>query len=169
MRIAEVIRRPGKVDPHRADRRFPASAETDARLQLHVVPVVEGVAGIDEECEAPVVLQRMLVLEARDQQVLATDDGAIGVIDGGRILGAVTAKSILGAIATETFNWRAAFFMIIPPGIATMACIWFALSQYTSGERVRFDWTGFLALSTAIIAAQLVFDRGHKLDWFESN
>ena len=76
---------------------------------------------------------------------------------------------ILGAIATETFNWRAAFFMIIPPGIATMACIWFALSQYTSGERVRFDWTGFLALSTAIIAAQLVFDRGHKLDWFESN
>ena len=76
---------------------------------------------------------------------------------------------ILGAIATETFNWRAAFFMIIPPGIATMTCIWFALSQYTSGERVRFDWTGFLALSTAIIAAQLVFDRGHKLDWFESN
>jgi len=59
--------------------------------------------------------------------------------------------------------------MIIPPAIATMACIWFALSQYTAGERIRFDWTGFLALSTAIIAAQLVFDRGHKLDWFESS
>jgi MFS transporter, DHA2 family, multidrug resistance protein len=75
---------------------------------------------------------------------------------------------ILGAIATEAFNWRAAFFMIVPPGICALVCIWFALSSYTSHKAVKFDWTGFLALAVAIIAAQLVLDRGHKLDWYES-
>lgn len=76
---------------------------------------------------------------------------------------------ILGAVATDAFNWRAAFFMIIPPGIVALTCIWFALSDYTERSKVRFDWTGFLALSGAVVAAQLIFDRGHKLDWFESN
>jgi DHA2 family multidrug resistance protein len=33
---------------------------------------------------------------------------------------------------------------------------------------VRFDWTGFIALSVAVTCAQLIFDRGHRLDWFES-
>ena len=31
-----------------------------------------------------------------------------------------------------------------------------------------FDWIGFIALSVAIVAAQLIFDRGQRLDWFES-
>ncbi len=75
---------------------------------------------------------------------------------------------ILGAMATEAYNWRAAFFMIVPPGLATMLCIWFALSDYTQRTTVQFDWIGFLALSTAIVCAQLVFDRGQRLDWFDS-
>lgn len=76
---------------------------------------------------------------------------------------------ILGAIATEAFNWRAAFFIIIPPGIVALTCIWFALADHTDRSKVRFDWTGFLTLSAAIVAAQLIFDRGQKLDWFESD
>ena len=58
--------------------------------------------------------------------------------------------------------------MIVPPGICALACIWIALSTYTSRTAVKFDWTGFLALAVAIIAAQLVLDRGHRLDWYES-
>jgi DHA2 family multidrug resistance protein len=75
---------------------------------------------------------------------------------------------ILGAIATEAYDWRAAFFMIVPAGICALTCIWFALADYTERTRVHFDWIGFLALSTAIIAAQLIFDRGQRLDWFDS-
>src|SRR6185369_865535 len=75
---------------------------------------------------------------------------------------------ILGAIATEAYDWRAAFFMIVPPGICALICIWFALRDHTARTAVRFDWVGFIALSVAITAAQLVFDRGHRLDWFES-
>ncbi len=85
----------------------------------------------------------------------------------GAVFGPVVGP-ILGSIATDAWNWRAAFFMIIPPGIAALACIWFALAEHTKRSSVRFDWIGFIALSTAIIAAQLIFDRGHRMDWFDS-
>ncbi|MFV0296599.1 MAG: DHA2 family efflux MFS transporter permease subunit [Hyphomicrobiaceae bacterium] len=75
---------------------------------------------------------------------------------------------ILGAIATEASNWRAAFFMIVPPGMCALAAIWFALAGYDERKAVRFDWIGFIALSIAIVCAQLIFDRGQRLDWFES-
>ena len=85
----------------------------------------------------------------------------------GAVFGPV-AGPILGSIATEAYNWRAAFFMIVPPGICALVCIWFALADYTKRTTTTFDWIGFLALSTAIVCAQLIFDRGHKLDWFDS-
>ena len=34
--------------------------------------------------------------------------------------------------------------------------------------KVRFDWTGFIALSVALAAIQLVLARGVRLDWFNS-
>jgi DHA2 family multidrug resistance protein len=75
---------------------------------------------------------------------------------------------ILGSIATEAYNWRAAFFMIVPAGMSALACIWFALADHTERKPIHFDWIGFLALSVAILAAQLIFDRGQRLDWFDS-
>jgi DHA2 family multidrug resistance protein len=75
---------------------------------------------------------------------------------------------ILGAVATEAYDWRAAFFMIVPPGLCALVCIWFALRDYTARTAIKFDWLGFIALSVALAAAQLIFDRGHRLDWFES-
>ena len=76
---------------------------------------------------------------------------------------------VLGTMATEAYDdWRAAFFMIVPPGICALVCIWFALSEHKEARPTYFDWTGFLALSVAIVSAQLVLDRGQKLDWYES-
>ena len=76
---------------------------------------------------------------------------------------------IFGSMVAEAYDWRAAFFMIVPPGIASMVCVWFALRDYTERRTTRFDWTGFLALSIAITAIQLMMDRGQRLDWFESS
>jgi DHA2 family multidrug resistance protein len=47
-------------------------------------------------------------------------------------------------------------------------CIWFALAEHSKPSRIHFDWIGFVALSVAIIAVQLIIDRGQRLDWFES-
>jgi DHA2 family multidrug resistance protein len=85
----------------------------------------------------------------------------------GAVFGPVVGP-ILGAIATEASNWRAAFFMIVPPGICALVTIWFALASHTERKTVRFDWIGFLALSAAVVCAQLIFDRGQRLDWFDS-
>jgi DHA2 family multidrug resistance protein len=86
----------------------------------------------------------------------------------GSVFGPVVGP-ILGAMATDAWNWRAAFFMIVPAGVAALTCIWFALKDHTVKAPLRFDWIGFLALSIALVCAQLIFDRGQRLDWFDSN
>jgi DHA2 family multidrug resistance protein len=85
----------------------------------------------------------------------------------GSVFGPVVGP-ILGAMATDAWNWRAAFFMIVPPGIATLVCIWFALKEHTAAKAMRLDWVGFIALAIALVCAQLVFDRGQRMDWFDS-
>jgi DHA2 family multidrug resistance protein len=85
----------------------------------------------------------------------------------GAVFGPV-AGPIVGSMASEAYDWRAAFFIIVPPGICALVCIWFALREHTARAPVKFDWIGFIALSVTMTCAQLIFDRGHKLDWFES-
>ena len=85
----------------------------------------------------------------------------------GAVFGPVVGP-IYGSAMAEAYDWRSAFFMIVPAGIAAMVCIWFALADRTERNRVHFDWTGFITLSIAIVSAQLVFDRGQRLDWFDS-
>lgn len=75
---------------------------------------------------------------------------------------------VLGSMVSEATNWRGAFLMIAPPGLLATIFVWFALSQHTEKRNLKFDWTGFLALAAAIAAAQLIMDRGQRLDWFES-
>ena len=85
----------------------------------------------------------------------------------GAVFGPVVGP-ILGSAATEAYNWRAAFFMVVPPGMCALVCIWFALAEHSKPSRINFDWIGFIALSVAIVAVQLIIDRGQRLDWFES-
>src|SRR6476469_4847602 len=46
---------------------------------------------------------------------------------------------IVGAVATEAYNWRAAFFIIVPPGLCALVCIWFALAEHSKPSSVSFD------------------------------
>jgi DHA2 family multidrug resistance protein len=85
----------------------------------------------------------------------------------GSVFGPVVGP-ILGAMATDAWNWRAAFFLIVPPGLASLVCIWFALREHTAASTLRLDWIGFLALAVALVCAQLIFDRGQRMDWFDS-
>jgi MFS transporter, DHA2 family, multidrug resistance protein len=85
----------------------------------------------------------------------------------GGVIGPVSGP-IFGSMVAEAYSWRGAFLMIVPAGLAAMACVWFALASHTERTATQFDWTGFIALSVAIAAAQVMFDRGERLDWFES-
>lgn len=76
---------------------------------------------------------------------------------------------IFGSIMADLYDWRTAFFMIIPPAFLAILCAWVALDKGAQSAVTRFDWTGFIALSVALTGLQLIIDRGHRLDWFESS
>lgn len=127
---------------------------------LIVFRVGQGLAG------APIMPMGQAILLAtfpRHLQPIAIVMWGVGAVFG-PVLG-----PIFGSMMTEAYDdWRAAFLMIVPPGICTLVCVWFALADRNKSEPTYFDWTGFIALATGIIALQLILDRGQKLDWFES-
>ncbi len=83
------------------------------------------------------------------------------------VLGPVIGPTIGGVLA-ETYNWRWAFYMIVPAGALAAVALYFALLPDKPGAPTRLDWVGFLALSTSIACVQLVLSRGQRLDWYES-
>lgn len=75
---------------------------------------------------------------------------------------------VIGGYMAEMHSWRWSFYMLVPIGIcATIGMAW-TLPSDNRTARVRFDWTGFIALATALAAVQLVLARGVRLDWFDS-
>ena len=85
----------------------------------------------------------------------------------GVMLGPILGPTI-GGYMTELYNWRWVFFVVAPFGVvALLGCMAFVPEGRRQAGR-PLDWFGFLALSVAVAATQLVFDRGQRLDWFES-
>jgi DHA2 family multidrug resistance protein len=76
---------------------------------------------------------------------------------------------MLGGYLTDAYSWRWAFHMIVPVGLMAFVGLRLALPPDTMLKKVELDWTGFLALATAMSAVQLVLARGVRLDWFESS
>jgi DHA2 family multidrug resistance protein len=72
-----------------------------------------------------------------------------------------------GQIA-ETLGWRWGFWMILPVAMAAIVGCWLALPREDRKVQAHLDWLGFISLSSGIAAAQLVFSRGQRLDWFDS-
>ncbi|MEX2618417.1 MAG: DHA2 family efflux MFS transporter permease subunit [Alphaproteobacteria bacterium] len=114
---------------------------------------------------APLVpLAQAVLLDtfSRRQHGLVTSIYGMGVVVG-PIIG-----PFLGGYLSELYNWRYAFYMLAPVGILAYVGLWIFINDGGRNERTRFDWTGFLALATAIICLQLILDRAERLDWYES-
>ena len=75
---------------------------------------------------------------------------------------------VFGGYLSEMHSWRWSFYMLVPIGIASTVGMALTLPADKLLAKVRFDWTGFIALATALAAIQLVLARGVRLDWFES-
>ena len=94
--------------------------------------------------------------------------GLVSSIFGMTVVLGPVAGPALGGMLAEAYNWRWAFYMIVPAGALAALALRLALPPDKPGGRVRLDWIGFLALSTAIACVQLVLSRGQRLDWYES-
>src|SRR2546421_5672775 len=75
---------------------------------------------------------------------------------------------ILGGYLAEGYSWRWAFYMLVPIGVAALVGMQLTLRADTLAGKVRFGLTGFIALSVALAALQLVLARGVRLDWLDS-
>jgi DHA2 family multidrug resistance protein len=74
----------------------------------------------------------------------------------------------LGGYVTEYLTWRYIFYINVPFGILAMLGTAAFVPETRRDRKRPLDWFGFITLSVAIGALQLVLDRGERLDWFES-
>jgi DHA2 family multidrug resistance protein len=75
---------------------------------------------------------------------------------------------VVGGHLAEIYSWRWSFYMLVPVGFLSVIGMQLTLASDRQVTKARFDWTGFLALATALAAVQLVLARGVRLDWFSS-
>jgi len=75
---------------------------------------------------------------------------------------------VLGGWLTEDYNWRWVFYINVPVGILAFCGLLFFLPVDRSRNEHRFDFFGFIALSVAVGALQVMLDRGELKDWFAS-
>src|SRR6478736_465562 len=114
---------------------------------------------------APVIpLSQTILLDAfpKRQQGFVTSIFGMAVV-----IGPVIGPTV-GGMLSELYNWRWAFYMIVPVGFLSFIGLRLTLPADKPLGRTTLDWTGFLSLSTAIAGVQLVLSRGQRLDWFES-
>jgi MFS transporter, DHA2 family, multidrug resistance protein len=133
--------------------------QTDSLVGLVIYRTFQGGFG------GPIVpLSQAIILSSfpKRQHGLATSIFGMGVVIG-PILG-----PIYGGYLSELYNWRWAFFMIVPVAVAAWVGLWFILHDGGRQGRIKFAWMGFISLSIALTCLQLVLDRGQRLDWFYS-
>ena len=75
----------------------------------------------------------------------------------------------LGGYLTEMYNWRYVFYINLPFGLLATLGLMLFMHETEGQSHLRFDWLGFLVLSTGIGALQMMLDRGNKQDWFTSS
>ncbi|CAN7195457.1 DHA2 family efflux MFS transporter permease subunit [Phenylobacterium sp. LjRoot219] len=74
----------------------------------------------------------------------------------------------LGGFLTEHLSWRWVFYINLPVGAVAFAMTYLALERDRGGRQRPFDTLGFVALVLLTGGLQLMVDRGHQLDWFDS-
>ena len=92
---------------------------------------------------------------------------AIAIWSAGVMLGPILGPSV-GGWLTEYYSWRWVFLINVPIGVLTLFGLLTFLKRRRMSENIRFDWSGFVYLSVAVGAFQLMLDRGEQLDWFHS-
>ena len=85
----------------------------------------------------------------------------------GGVMGPIIGPTF-GGLVTDLMSWRWTFFLILPLGLMALGCVLAALGDQEKGTARPFDYTGFVFIGIAIAAAQLLFDRGQRNDWFDS-
>jgi MFS transporter, DHA2 family, multidrug resistance protein len=133
------------------------AAESLAQLVLY--RLLQGVCGA-----ALVPLSQAVLLQINPPERHAQ---AMAVWGLGVILGPIIGPA-LGGWLTEDYSWRWVFYINLPVGVLAAAGIAVFIHGSRHAQREPFDVLGFVSLSFAIGALQMLLDRGELKDWFGS-
>ncbi|KIE05344.1 EmrB/QacA subfamily drug resistance transporter [Candidatus Jidaibacter acanthamoeba] len=74
----------------------------------------------------------------------------------------------LGGYLTEYYSWRWVFFINLPFGILALLGVIVSVADEAKSTNQKFNISGFLLVSIAVGALQLMLDRGEIKGWFSS-
>jgi DHA2 family multidrug resistance protein len=75
---------------------------------------------------------------------------------------------IAGGYLVEWFNWRAAFYLSLPLGIAGLACAWVTLPALPRPPRQTLDQFGLLTMTVGLVTLLLALSQGRREGWDSS-
>lgn len=134
-------------------------ATADSLIPLLIYRVGQGAFG------APLVpLAQAIIVAVYPPERRAFAQGIFGIAV---VIGPAIAPALGGYLA-EAYNWRFVFILILPMCAATLLAVWLWVHDTGARSSANLDWSGFLMFSVAITCAQLMMDRGDRLDWLES-
>ncbi|RZK01992.1 MAG: DHA2 family efflux MFS transporter permease subunit [Novosphingobium sp.] len=139
-----------------------ASALCGAAQDLTMIVVARALQGASGAALIP--LSQAILLDINPPERLGK---AMALFSLGSMAGPIIGPS-LGGWLTDAMSWRWVFFINIPVGLLALLGMLAFMPESRSERPMRFDIFGFLAVSTALTALQLMLDRGEQLDWFES-
>lgn len=77
---------------------------------------------------------------------------------------------ILGGYITDNYSWPWIFYINIPVGAFSVYFTWHILKdRETIITKQRIDYIGLILLAIGVGCLQILLDKGHDLDWFNSN
>ena len=127
-------------------------------LSMVIFRIAQGI------CGAPLVaLSQAILLEAFPRE----KHGQALAIFGLGIMVAPVLGPVLGGWLTDTFVWRAVFYINVPIGAIALLLAMGQLARVPMNYS-KTDWTGLTLLLLAVGSLQLVLDQGPTRDWFDS-
>lgn len=128
-------------------------------MQIVLARVLQGLFGA-----ALVPLSQAVLLDINPRE---KHGSAMAVWGMGVMIGPILGPT-LGGWLTDSYDWRWVFFINVPVGALAFYGIWKYIKPTAAPRRMRFDTFGFVTLSLAIGALQMLLDRGEQNDWFGS-
>ncbi len=135
------------------------AGSSDSLAEIVTYRFLQGVFGA---ALVPMSHHILLDIYPREEHGFAMGWWSVGVM-----FGAIIGPTLGGAL-TEFLSWRWVFYVNIPLGAAALIVLALFLPETERDTEQRFDWTGFLMLTIALISMQLMLDRGNRQDWFDS-